>query len=124
MPVDLARYIVDAVVLEGRSYGEVAAAHGVAKSWVAKLVWRYRAGGYAAITPRSRAAHRVANRTPAEVEDQIVALRKHLTEAGFDAGAHTIAHHPTLIRSCGRPVKARIANRSMQTPARRRRACG
>ena len=99
MPVDLARYIVDAVVLEGRSYGEVAAAHGVSKSWVAKLIWRYRAGGYEAIKPRSRAAHRVANRTSAEVEDQIIELRKQLSEAGFDAGAHTIQHHLALIRT-------------------------
>ena len=99
MPVDLARYIVDAIVLEGRSYGEVARSHGVSKSWVAKLVWRFRAGGYEAIAPRSRAAKRIPNRTPAEVEDQIVALRKQLTDAGFDAGAHTIQHHLSLI--CG-----------------------
>ncbi len=32
-------------------------------------------------------------RTPAPVEDAIVALRKELTELGVDAGAHTIAHH-------------------------------
>lgn len=44
--MDLARYVVDAVVLEGRSYREVARAHGVSKSWVAKLVGRYREGGY------------------------------------------------------------------------------
>jgi transposase len=30
--VELARYVVDAVVLEGRSYREVARAHGVSKS--------------------------------------------------------------------------------------------
>jgi len=44
--MDLARYVVDAVVLEGRSYREVARAHGVSKSWVGKLVGRFRAGGY------------------------------------------------------------------------------
>ena len=31
--MDLARYVVEAVVLEGRSYREVARAHGVSKSW-------------------------------------------------------------------------------------------
>lgn len=31
--MDLARYLVDAVVLEGRSYREVALAHGVSKSY-------------------------------------------------------------------------------------------
>ena len=52
--MELARYVVDAVVLEGRSYREVARAHGVSKSWVAKLVRRYREGGYEAIRPRPK----------------------------------------------------------------------
>jgi hypothetical protein len=52
VPVDPARYIVDAVVLGGRSQGDVARSHGVSKSWVAKLVWRYQAGGYEAIVAR------------------------------------------------------------------------
>ena len=38
----LARYVVEAVIREGRSYREVARAHGVSKSWVAKLIGRYR----------------------------------------------------------------------------------
>jgi transposase InsO family protein len=91
--MDLARYVVDAVVVEGRSYREVARAHGVSKSWVGKLVGRYRAGGYEAIRPRSRAAKTVPHRTPAALEDEIVALRKELTEQGHDAGAATIAYH-------------------------------
>jgi transposase len=61
--LDLARYLVDAVVLEGRSYRDVADSHGVSKSWVAKLVARYRSGGYDALAPASKAAHRVANRS-------------------------------------------------------------
>jgi transposase InsO family protein len=91
--MDLARYVVDAVVLEGRSYREVARAHGVSKSWVGKLVGRYRAGGYEAIVPRSRAPRRIPHRTPDQLEDEIVALRKQLTELGVDAGAATIAYH-------------------------------
>lgn len=55
--MDLARYLVlvDAVVLEKRSYRDVAAAHGVSKSWVATLVARFREGGYEASAPRSKA---------------------------------------------------------------------
>ena len=94
--MDVARYVVDAVVLEGRSYREVARAHGVSKSWVAKLVARYRVGGYAALAPRSKAAHRIANRTPDQTEDRIVRLRKELSEGGFDAGADTIHYHLSL----------------------------
>ena len=85
--MDLARYVVDAVVVEGRSYREVARAHGVSKSWVGKLVGRFRAGGYPAIEPRSRAAKCIPHRTPDALEDEIVALRKELAELGLDAGA-------------------------------------
>lgn len=91
--MDLARYVVDAVVLEGRSYREVARAHGVSKSWVGKLVGRYRSGGYEAIEPRSRAPRRIPHRTPEDLEDEIVALRKELDELGVDAGAATIHYH-------------------------------
>jgi transposase InsO family protein len=94
--VDLARFVVDAVVLEGRSYREVARAHGVSKSWVAALVARHRAGGYEALVARSKAARRIANKSSAELEDRIVRLRKELTDQGFDAGAHTIHYHLTL----------------------------
>jgi len=85
--MDLARYVVEAVVMEGRSYREVAGAHGVSKSWVAELVKRYRDGGYEAIKPRSKTAKRMPHRTSDEVEDKIILLRKQLVEQGFDAGA-------------------------------------
>ncbi|MGH2527821.1 MAG: IS481 family transposase [Actinomycetota bacterium] len=91
--MDLARYVVNAVVLEGRSYREVARAHGVSKSWVGKLVGRFRDGGYEAIEPRSRAAKRIPHWTPDELEDEIIALRKELAELGLDAGAATIGYH-------------------------------
>lgn len=94
--MDLARYVVEAVVLEGRSYRDVARAHGVSKSWVGKVVGRFREGGDEAIEPRSRAPKRIPHRTPAELEDEIVALRKELSELGFDAGAHTIHYHLSL----------------------------
>src|ERR671918_2275534 len=84
--LDLAPFLVDAVVLEKRSCREVARAHGVSKSWVAKLVSRYRQGGYDALAPRSKAAKTIANKTPAELEDRVVRVRKELTEQGFDAG--------------------------------------
>ncbi|SRR6266487_2144091 len=94
--MDLARYVVDAVVLEGRSYREVAVAHGVSKSYVGKLVGRFRQGGYEAIVPRSRAARRIPHRTPDALEDEIVALRKQLADLGLDAGAQTIHYHLSL----------------------------
>lgn len=80
-------------MLQGRSYREVARAHGVSKSWVGKVVGRFRAGGYEAIEPRSRAPRTIPHRTPIEVEDEIVGLRKELADLGLDAGAHTIHYH-------------------------------
>jgi transposase len=82
--LELARYLVDAVVVEKRSCREVAGAHGVSKSWVAKLV---------AIAPLSKAAKTVANRSSVELEDRIVRIRKELSDQGFDAGAATIHYH-------------------------------
>jgi transposase len=94
--LDLARYLVDAVVLEQRSCREVARAHGVSKSWVAKLVACFREGGYDAVAPRSKAANKVANRSSVELEDRIVRIRKQLSDDGFDCGAHTIHYHLSL----------------------------
>ncbi len=91
--MDLARYVVEAVLTEGRSYREVAAAHGVSKSWVGKMVARFQDGGYEALAPRSRAPSHIPNRTPPEVEEAIVRIRLELVSSGFDAGAVTIHFH-------------------------------
>lgn len=91
--MDLARYVVDAVLVEGRSCREVARSHGVSKSWVSELVSRYRTGGYEALAARSRRPHSVPGRTPDDLEDQIVRLRKELAGQGLDAGAQTIHWH-------------------------------
>jgi transposase InsO family protein len=89
----LARYVVDAVVLEGRSAREVAAAHGISKSWIYVLIKRYRAGGYEALEPRSRRPRSCEHQTPVEVVQAIVAVRRELQANGHDAGAATIAYH-------------------------------
>ena len=91
--MSLARYVVDAVVLDGRSVRDVAQTHGVSKSWVAVLVARYRQGGYEALEARSRRPKTTPRRVCDEVEDAIVELRKELTEFGVDAGPETIAWH-------------------------------
>lgn len=89
----MARYVVDAVLLEGRSPREVASAHGISRSWIYELIKRYRAGGYAALEPRSRRPRSCGHETPVEVVQAIVALRRELQADGHDAGAATIAYH-------------------------------
>lgn len=91
--MDKARYLVEAHVLEGRSVSELAAAHGVHRSWIYKLLARYRAGGYGALEPRSRAPRSSPNRTSAEMVEAIVSLREQLQAEGHDCGAATIAYH-------------------------------
>ena len=39
----MARYVVDAVLLEGRGAREVVAAHGISESWIYELIKRFRA---------------------------------------------------------------------------------
>ena len=52
-----ARLVITAVVVEGRSPGEVARDYGVSKGWVYELIARYRTEGDAAFEPRSRRPH-------------------------------------------------------------------
>ncbi len=89
----MARYVVDAVVLEGRSVREVARAHGLSKTWIYELLGRYRAGGYEALEPRSRRPRSCPHQTPGELVDEILRLRRELQDAGHDCGPATIRYH-------------------------------
>ena len=91
--VDLAHYAVNAVLVEGRSVRAVAGATGTSKSWVQRRVQLFRAGGAEALEPRRRGPKHAPALTAPEVEDEIVWWRKHLGDAGFDAGARTIRYH-------------------------------
>jgi hypothetical protein len=102
--VDLAKYCVNAVLVEGRSVRSVAAASGRSKSWVQRHVALYRAGGDEALVPRKRGPRVPANLTSAAWEDEIVAWRKRLAEDGLDAGAKTIYWH--LVENGAAPVPA------------------
>src|SRR5437588_4513184 len=89
----MARYLVEAHLGEGRSVAELAASHGVHRSWIYKLRARYRAEGEAGLEPRSRRPKRSPTKTAEPFVAQILALREQLTRDGFDAGAHTIHAH-------------------------------
>ena len=89
----LARYIVDAVVLEHLSPTELGRAHGISRRWIHKLVKRFKEGGYASLAPRSRRPHSCSHKTSSEVQAKVLQLRQELVAAGHDAGPETIAHH-------------------------------
>ena len=87
--MDRARYAVDAVMIEGRSLRAVASSLDMSKSWVAKQVTLFRAGGYEALAPKSKAPHRRPPQLDPAIENEIVLIRKQLFEDGFDAGPFT-----------------------------------
>ena len=68
---------------------------------------RYAEFGVAGLVERSRAAKRPAGRTPDEMEDRIVRLRKELAGNGLEAGADTIHWHLTR-RGCVPPSVSTI----------------
>jgi transposase InsO family protein len=91
--MSLARLVVTAVVVEGRSKAEVARSYGLSRPWVHELVRRYLAEGEAGLEGRSRRPRSSPTRITETLEDEIVELRKDLLDQGLDAGAHTIAFH-------------------------------
>ena len=91
--MDKGRFLIETHLRTGRPIAELAAAHGVHRSWLYKLLARYRREGEAGLEPRSRRPHRSPRRVSSLDEETIVALRKELCDAGFDSGAATIAYH-------------------------------
>jgi len=89
----LERYVIEAIVREGRSPTEIARAHGISRSWIYQLLARYRAGGYDALAPRSRRPHGCAHQVSPELQAAILGLRSELDAAGHDCGPATIHHH-------------------------------
>jgi transposase InsO family protein len=88
-----ARLVITAVVVEGRTQGEVARAYGVSQGWVSRLVARYRAEGEAAFEPRSRRPKTSPAAISGETVELIIGLRKELSGQGLDAGPETICWH-------------------------------
>jgi transposase len=78
--MSLARLVVTAVRIEGRTKSEVARDYRVSRRWVHELVKRYDAEGEAGLEPRSRRPRASPQRTPVEVEDEITQLRKFLED--------------------------------------------
>ena len=91
--MDKGRFVLETHLRTGRPIGELARAYGMDPSWLYRRLARYRREGEPGLEPRSRRPMS----SPAKIcdlyEDQIVALRKELTDGGLDAGAETIRTH-------------------------------
>jgi transposase InsO family protein len=91
--VDKGRFLIETHLRTGRPIAELAAAHGVHRSWLYKLLARYRRDGDSGLEARSRRPHTSPTRIAGDWEEEVVALRKDLTDLGVDAGAVTIQTH-------------------------------
>lgn len=91
--MSMARLVVTSVRLEGRTKAEVSRDYGVSPRWVYELCRRFDAEGEAGLEPRPRRPRSSPRRTSEAIEDEIVELRKELSDLGFDAGASTIEVH-------------------------------
>src|SRR4051812_5700679 len=90
VPMSVRRLIVE-IDLAGLNVTSFCRQHGISTWFFYELRRRHRRGE--SIEARSRAPHRVANRTSSDLEDVIVGLRKELVDAGLDAGPASIWWH-------------------------------
>ena len=93
MRMDLAGYVINAVLVEGKSVREVCEAHEISRSWLYELIARYRELGDEGLKPKSKRPRSSPTGVSPAIEEEIVALRKELDSLGVDSGAHTIGYH-------------------------------
>jgi|SRR5579864_244038 len=93
--MQLARFLVEAVVLGKQSPNQLVREHPISRSWFYELLARYRRDGPAALEPRSHRPASCPHQVDQALVEAIVELRQQLAAAGFDAGPQTILHHLT-----------------------------
>jgi transposase InsO family protein len=91
--MSLRRSVIVAVTVEGVTQAEAARRFEVSRSFVSRLLARWRAEGDAAFEPRSRRPKSSPTSIAAEVVELIVNLRRQLVGQGLDAGPETIRWH-------------------------------
>src|SRR5712691_9922623 len=84
--MDLAGYVITAVLVEGRSVKDVCESHDISRSWLYELIARYRELGDEGLKPQSRRPRSSPTRVPLAMEDEIVALRKGVDRHGARRG--------------------------------------
>lgn len=91
--MDKGRFVIETHLRTGRPIGELAKTYGMDRSWLYRRLARYRREGEAGLELRSRRPKTSPTRIADLFEDEIVAVRKELVDAGFDAGAETVRTH-------------------------------
>jgi transposase InsO family protein len=91
--MDKGRFLIETHLRTHKPLAELAAAHGVSRSWLYKLLARYNTYGEAGLEPRSRRPHTSPTRITDAWDERVVVLRKELSDLGVDAGAVSIQTH-------------------------------
>jgi len=91
--MQLARYLVEAVVLGKQSPNQLVREHPISRSWFYELLARYRREGPAALEPKSHRPASCPHQVDQAVVSAILELRAELSAVGLDAGPQTILHH-------------------------------
>lgn len=91
--MQLARFLVEAVVLGKQSPNQLVREHPISRSWFYELLARYRRDGPAGLEPKSHRPAACPHQVDQTVVDAILELRAELAASGLDAGPQTILHH-------------------------------
>lgn len=106
------RRLIIEVDLDGLNVTEFCRQHGVSTWFFYDLRRRWRREGEAALEAKSRAPKRVWNKTPADVEDLVIAERKRLKDLGFDYGPEEVTAE--LAKDLARPPSAATVYRILK----------
>src|SRR5437870_13009532 len=102
--MQLARFLVEAVVLGKQSPNRIVRKDPISRSWCYELLARFRRDEPGALAPRSHRPASCPHPVDQAVVEAILELRSELSAAGLDAGPQTILHH--------------LAGRFSKTPSR------
>src|SRR5438477_4872702 len=91
--MQLARFLVEAVVHGKQSPNQLVREHPISRSWFYELLARYRRDGPDALEPRPHRPTSCPHQVDQALVDAILELRAQLSAAGLDAGPQTILHH-------------------------------
>jgi transposase InsO family protein len=92
-PNALSQVIILSLLHDGLTPTQSALRFGVSRSWIYKLLARYKAGGLQALEPASRRPKSNPRALSPELRSQIIRVRTELVVQGLDAGAASIAWH-------------------------------
>ncbi len=91
--MQLARFLVEAIVLGKQSPNQLAREYPISRSWLFELLARYRRDGPAGLEPRAHRPASCPHQVDPSVVDAILELRAELSAAGLDAGPESIRQH-------------------------------